>query len=49
MVQGQAFLKGGWAGTSPIYFFQGLSFFKFRNYYTLCKIVLCIQRSYKLI
>ena len=44
MVQGQVFLKGG------AWHFSYLSFsrfiiFAFRNYFTLCKIVLCIWRK----
>ena len=43
MVQGQVLLIGG-ADTFPFNFFKLITF-KFRNYFTLCKIILCIWRQ----
>ena len=46
MVQGQVFLKGGgyfWHFSYLI--FSRFMIFAFRNYFTLCKIVLCIGRK----
>ena len=46
MVQGQVVLKGGrgWCNFFYIIFSRFVSF-TFRNYFTLCKIVLCIWRK----
>ena len=44
MVQGQVFLKkGGWHFSYLI--FWKFIIFTFRNFFTLCKIVLCIWRK----
>ena len=44
MGQGQIFLKeGGWH--FPYLIFSRFIIFTFRNYFTLCKIVLCIWRK----
>ena len=40
MVQGQVFLKGGMTFFNLV--FSRFIVFSFRNYFTLCKIVLCI-------
>ena len=48
IVERQAFLKGGWGEWG--WYFSNLIFsrfiiFTFRNYFSLCKIVLCIWRK----
>ena len=45
VVQGQVFLKGRCWHFSYL-FFSRFIIFTFRNYFTLCKIVLCIWRSF---
>ena len=45
MVQGQVFLKGRRADTFPFFLFSRFIIFTFTNYFTLCKIVLCIWRK----
>ena len=46
MVQGQVLLKGGWGCWYFSYLiFSRFIIFIFRNYFTLCKIVLCIWRK----
>ena len=42
MVQGQTFLKGGELAGFLFNFIKVFTIFTFRNYYTLCKIMLCI-------
>ena len=44
MVQGQVFLKGA-ADTSYLIFSSRFDNFAFKNYFTLCKIMLCIWRK----
>ena len=46
MVQGQVFLKGGWAGTFPVQFFQSLSFLHLEI--TLPFAILCYAFEEKL-
>ena len=46
MVQGQVFLKGGGEGWHfPYLIFSMFTIFTFRNYFTLCKIVVYIWRK----
>ena len=46
MVQGQAFLKEGWGSWHFSFLvFTRFIIFTFRNYFTLCKIILCILKK----
>ena len=45
MVQGQVFLKGGGSWHFSYLIFLRFIIFTFRNYFALCKIVLCIWRK----